>query len=56
MKLIKKVAKETKTNKAGKEFKPKHYFIVTDNGKYILVKPVFKEDYAKLDMVAEYVR
>ena len=57
MKLIKKVAKETiKTKDGKKEFRPVRYFIVTDNGKHILVQPVFKEDYARLDMVAEYVK
>lgn len=56
MKLIKKVAKQPIKTKQGKEFKPTRYFILTDNGKYILVQPVFKEDYARLDMVAEYVK
>jgi len=54
MKIIKKKSKKAIKNKQGKEIFPMHYFVVTDNNKYILVKPVFNEDYARLDMVAEY--
>lgn len=56
MKIIKKISKKTIKNKEGKEFKPTHYFLVTENGKHILIKPVFNDDYARLDMVAEYVK
>ena len=56
MKIIKKKSKTPIKNKEGKEFYPFHYFIVTDNEKYILIKPVNNKEYAKLDMVAVYVR
>lgn len=56
MKVIKKQSKQPIKTKDGKEFKPFRYFLVTDNGKHILIKPVFNDDYARLDMVSEYVK
>ncbi|MBO7528049.1 MAG: hypothetical protein J6T74_09225 [Clostridia bacterium] len=56
MEIIKKKAKKSIKNKQGKDIYPMHYFIVTENGNYILIKPVFTEDYARLDMVARYAK
>ena len=56
MKLLKIQSKKTYVNKSGVE---KHYYnfvLETDNGKRIVIKPLNNKDFAKLDMVAEYVR
>ena len=54
MKLVKKVFKnKTHKNKQGKECVNTLYVLVTDNGKEIAVKPVYANDYALLNYVAE---
>jgi len=56
MKIVKMKSKKPILNKDKKEIYPMRYFIVTENNQYILIKPVFNEDYGRLDMVAEYVK
>lgn len=54
MKLIRKQSKTTFKSKEGKEYKGTNYFIVTEEGKKILIKPVFKEDYSILNFLSTY--
>lgn len=56
MKLIKVQAKKTYVGKDGKEHHYYNYFVEMANGKRIQIKCAYAEDYAKLDLVAEYVR
>lgn len=56
MKLIKVVADKKKvSNITGKEYFPSYYALVLDNGAKILVKPCYKDDYAKLDLISEKI-
>lgn len=56
MRLIKRKSKKTYLDKEKIEHHYTNYFIEFDNGKRVLIKPVKVEDYARLDMVAEYER
>lgn len=49
--MIKLIAKQV-TTKEGKTFN--NYYIVSDNGVYIAVKPSFATDYGKLRVLAEF--
>lgn len=53
MKLIKKQGAKY-LDKDGKERHYYNYFLITDNGKSIQIKPSFYKDTVKLDMVAIY--
>ena len=55
MKVIKVQGKQTYKNKQGVEKHYYNYYLVCDNGKSIQIKCQFDTDYARLDMVAEYV-
>lgn len=56
MKLIKVVANKKKvSNITGKEYYPSYYALVLDNGAKILIKPCYKDDYVKLDIISEKV-
>lgn len=56
MKLIKVVADTKKVSQiTGKEYYPSYYALVLDNGLKILVKPCYKDDYVKLDIISEKV-
>lgn len=54
MKVIKKQQAKTYKAKNGKEYHYYSYYLETENGKRILIKPVDNKDYAKLDMVSTY--
>lgn len=55
MKIVKRLAKKPIVSKTtGKEFTPMNYFIKTENNQYILIKPVFSEDYKRLEMICDY--
>lgn len=57
MKLIKVIANEKKVSSiTGKEYFPSYYALVFDNGSKILIKPCYREDYVKLDMISEKVK
>jgi|LSQX01.2.fsa_nt_gb hypothetical protein len=56
MKLIKVVADKKKVSTiTGKEYFPSYYALVLDNGAKILIKPCYKDDYAKLDLISEKI-
>ena len=56
MKLIKVIANEKKLSTiTGKEYFPTYYALVLDNGSKILIKPCYKDDYIKLDIISEKV-
>ena len=56
MKIIKVIANEKKaSNITGKEYFPSYYALVLDNGAKILIKPCYKDDYIKLDIISEKV-
>lgn len=56
MKLIKVIANEKKvSNITGKEYTPSYYALVLDNGVKILIKPCYKDDYVKLDIISDKV-
>lgn len=54
MKVIKKQQAKTYKAKNGKEYHYYSYYLETENGKRIPIKPAFEEDYIKLDMVSTY--
>ena len=56
MRLVKRQGKAFTDNKSGKEKHFYNYYLETDNGKRVLIKPVNNDDYARLDMLAEYER
>lgn len=53
MKLITKQTKQTYINKNGDEKPYTNYFLVADNGKVIQIKCAFKNDYPKLNLLAD---
>lgn len=50
MKIIKKKIEYQKNNEIKTAY---NYYVVTDNGNYIAVKPVFKNDYSKLFIISD---
>lgn len=54
--LIKKQSKETYKDKNGNEKHYYNFFVQSENGKRIQIKCCFKEDIARLDMLATYER
>ena len=56
MKVVKKQSPKTYQDKNKKEHHYYNYFLQCDNGKRILIKPVNKDDYSRLDMISEYER
>lgn len=55
MKVIKYQSKKTYKGKDDKTYHYYGYQLVTDNGQQIGIRCFNKEDYDRLDMVAEYV-
>ena len=56
MKLIKVIADTKKISPiTGREYSPSYFALVLDNGAKILVKPCYKDDYAKLDLISEKI-
>lgn len=53
MELIAK--KRTYVDKSGDEKVGFNYFVLLDNGNYIQVKPVFKDDYTKIKICSRVV-
>ena len=56
MRVVLRKGNKTYKGKDGKEHNYFNYFLECDNGKRILIKPVLEDDYARLNMVAEYER
>ena len=56
MRLIKVQSKKTYVGKDGKEHHFYNYYLEMNNGKRVQIKAAYNDDYAKLDLVAEYVR
>lgn len=56
MKLVKRQSKKTYKGKDGVERHYYNYYLETDNGKRVAIRPVNNDDFGKLDMVAEYER
>lgn len=50
MKLIKIKMEYQKNNVTKTAY---NYYIITDNGNYVAVKPVFKNDYSKLFIISD---
>ena len=55
MKVIKVKSNSTYKNKKGEEKNYYNYFLQLDNDKRIAIKPSFSKDYARLDVICEYV-
>lgn len=47
--------KDDKGKQVTKNIRPSYYFLELDNGQGIVIKPAFKQDYAKLDVLCEKV-
>lgn len=54
MKIVKKKSDATYKGKDGKERHYVNFYLVDDNNHYIQIKPAFKEDIVRLDMVSIY--
>lgn len=54
IRLVKKQSKQTYKDKEGNEKHYYNFFVESENGKRVQVKPAFKQDTGKLDMIAEY--
>lgn len=55
MKLIKVIRKETYKGINGKNYNYKNYYIELNNGKFIAIKPTFKQDYKTLEILSETI-
>ena len=55
MLVLKVKSKNTYTGKDGREHHYYNYYLQCDNGKRLQIKPVYDQDFARLDMVASYV-
>ena len=56
MNVIKKQSKNTYKDKNGKERHYYNYYLVCENGKSIQIRCAYVEDYARLDMLVDYVK
>ena len=54
MKVLKIRSQKTYTSQSGKECHYYNYYLELDNGNRIQIKASYKDDYAKLDTIAEY--
>lgn len=55
MQILKIRSKKTYTGSDGKEHNYYNYYLELDNGNRIQIKAAYKDDYAKLDTIAQYI-